>query len=166
LVLLAQSITYSDAQLRHPEWDKANCGEIFSKVLDAFGYGDSTKIMKKPDGSSDPDQEYEFMLQGIPVETHPKENKTWHLIKHMIQKQMLVNNENTDPALMARLINHISQTQQDIMQVAQNPEAYAGQYMQEEAINAQGRATVAPPPAMGQSLPQAVGAATTEGEYA
>jgi len=162
LVLLSQSLAYADAQLRHPEWDKVDCGEVFKGVLDVFGKGDSTKILVKPDGSMDPDQEYEMMMQGIPVTTHPKENKSWHLIKHMIQQQMLVNNQDKNPMLMAALVNHISATREDLIAVVQQPEVFAAQYIQEEAMKNQDKLPQAPQVNMGQNSPAVVGAQPAE----
>ena len=158
LVLLGQTLQYAAAQKLNPEWDKADGGEVFRFVLETFGKGDSTKILIPADGSMDPDKELELMLQGVPVQTHPKENKSWHLIKHMIQKQMMDNNANNDPALTARLVNHIDQTRQDIAEVLTNPEQFAGMFMAEEAMKAQGQGMAPAMPQMGQNLPSAVGA--------
>jgi hypothetical protein len=159
LVLLAQSMTFGDYALRHPEEDKCSVSEVFRFVLETFGKGDSTKILLPADGSVDPDKEFELMLQGVPVMTQPKENKSWHLIKHMIQKQTLDNNQDKDPAVVARLIEHIEQTRSDISDVLNNPEQYAGQFMQEEAMKAQGSGPgPAGAPNMGQNLPAAAGA--------
>lgn len=159
LVLLTQALNYAAAQKANPEWDKINGAEYMRFVNETFGKGDSTKLLVPADGAVDPDREYELMLQGVPVQTNPKENKSWHLIKHMIQKQMLDNNQNQDPGLMARLINHIAQTKQELEDVVVNPEAHAAMFMQEEAMKAQqGGSMPAAAPNVGQNLPAAVGA--------
>jgi hypothetical protein len=107
----------------------------------------------------DPEQEYELMLQGVPVNTHPKENKSWHLIKHTLQAQMLENNRENDPELMVRLVNHIEQTRRDIMDITSDPRAAAAQFMQEEATrSAQGQKSLPAPLNMGQNLPANMGA--------
>lgn len=152
LVLMGQALAYAQAQKLNPEWDKINGGEYMKFVNETFGKGESTKMLIPADGSTDPDQEYELMLQGVPVQTHPKENKSWHLIKHMIQKQMMETGQNSNPAVMAVLIQHIDQTRNEIMDVANNPEAYAAQFAQEEAMKAQGQSG-ATMPQLGQNLP-------------
>ena len=152
LVLLDKALYYAQAQKMNPEWDKINGGEYMKFVNETFGKGDSTKMLVPADGSMDPDQEYELMLQGVPVQTSPKENKSWHLIKHMIQKQMLENDQSANPSVMAVLIQHIDQTRNEIMDVANNPEAYAAEFAQEEAMKAQGQSG-ATMPQLGQNLP-------------
>lgn len=98
------------------------------------------------------------MLQGVAPEVNPKENLTWHLIKHMIQLQMLRNSgQNIPPQVEAMLVNHMSNTQQAIMAVGQNPEMFAAEYAQVEAMRDSVQATM-PAPNVGQNLPQAQGA--------
>lgn len=138
LVLLGQALTYAQAQKLNPKWKEVDGGEVFQYVLETFGKGDSTKILVAPDGSVDPDKELDLMLQGVPVQTNDKENKTWHLIKHIMQKQALENNQDSNPAIMTALVNHISQTKADIDDISNNPDLYAAQYAQEEALRAQG----------------------------
>jgi len=158
MVLLDRALSYAQAQKMNPEWPKVAGGEYMAFVNETFGKGDSTKLLVPTDGSMDPDQEYELMLQGVPVQPHPKENTTWHLIKHMIQKQMLENNQDTNPIIMKALVNHIAMTRDAIMDVANQPEVYASQFMQEEALNAQGRKAPAPQLNLGQNLPAMSGA--------
>jgi len=152
LVLLGQSLAYSREQKANPKWAEIDGGEVFKWVLETFGKGDSSKILVLPDGSMDPDKEYEMMLQGVPVDTHPKENKSWHLIKHMIQKKMLENDRQFDPKVMSALITHISQTRADIQDVVSNPEAFAAEFYQEEAMKGMTAPGIAAPN-MGQNLP-------------
>jgi hypothetical protein len=155
LVLLAQSLQYAAAQKMNPEWKKIDGGEVMEKVLEAFGYGESDKILKAPNGSREPEEELNMMLQGIPVNTHPKENATWHLIKHMMQYEMAKNNQPPNTQLLSALLAHMSETQQNINDIANNPSLYAEQFIQEE-YRAPGAAPTAPN--LGQNLPMAVGA--------
>ena len=104
-----------------------------------------------------------MMLQGIPVKTHPKENATWHMIKHMIQEQMFrTGNQQSDPQVLARLTAHMSETQKNIMDIAQNPAKYAGMFIQEEFQREQGRSSVSAPQ-LGQNLPAMTGAPPAAG---
>lgn len=163
LVLLQQSLNYAREQKNNPEWDKANCGEYMRMVNDAFGKGDSDKLLTPPDGSMDPDKELELMLQGVDVQTHPKENKTQHLIKHALQVEMQKSNPEADPQVLVRLINHIDQTRNDILALTDDPQGYSRQFMQEEALKRATPAAPGFPLQLGQDLPSNMGAQTGMG---
>jgi hypothetical protein len=158
LVLLTQSMAFGDYALRHPEEDKCKVSEIFRFVLETFGKGESTKILVPADGSVDPDKEFELMLQGVPVQTQPKENKSWHIIKHTLQLQGLNNNQDKNPQIAAALINHLDQTRADMAEVLDNPEQFAGQFAQDEALKKMGSGGGPAAPNLGQNLPAVNGA--------
>jgi len=165
LVLLSQAMNYASIrqQLNKTEWKDVDAGEIFEFVLESFGKQDTSKILKFADGSVDPDTEYSLMLQGVQVQTHPKENASWHLIKHVIQLQMAQSNEQMPANTITSLINHTEETRQHLMAVVEQPEVFAQQYQQEEAMRV--RSAVGQSPVrslgqinLGQNLPAAQGA--------
>lgn len=157
LVLLQQALNYARVQKENPEWAKIDGGEYMQFVNETFGKGDSDKLLIPADGSMDPDKEMELMMQGVDVETHPRENKSQHLIKHALQMEMQKNNGG-DPQVMVRLVNHIGQTRRDILNITNDPQGYARQFMQEEALKRVSPAAPAMPLPLGQDLPANAGA--------
>ena len=160
MVLMDLCLRYVQARqaLNKTEWRDVKADEVLEDVFESFGRYDVDKLLVVDEGVTSPEKEYELMLQGVAPEVNPKESLTWHLIKHMIQLQMLRNSgQNIPPQVEAMLVNHMSNTQQAIMAVGQNPEMFAAEYAQVEAMRDSVQATM-PAPNVGQNLPQAQGA--------
>ncbi len=87
MVLLDQCVTYEQAriQLGHTDAAKANLEDVMRRIFKAFGWIDTSKILERPNGQIDADQEFELMIQGIPQEPKEGENLASHLIDHTIQ---------------------------------------------------------------------------------
>lgn len=161
MVLMELSLNYEKvrAALNKTEWKTADCGEVLEKIYEVFGKDDTTKWLKYEDGSVDPEKEYALMLQGIPVQVNPRENLTWHLIKHFIQKKKLEASQmNQPPQTIILLTNHISDTMANIQAVATQPEMFAMQYAQSEGLKMMGREMGSSQINLGQTLPQSSGA--------
>ena len=160
LLLLTTSLNYVKvrASLNKTSWRDCQCDEIMEKVFEAFGKDDASKWLKADDGSVDPDKEYALMLQGVPVQVHPKENLTWHLIKHFMQKAKLESSQmNMPPQVISLLTNHISDTLANIQAVTTQPEQFAQQFAQDEGMAKLGRPMGNSSMNVGQSLPQTTG---------
>ena len=87
MVLLDQALKYEQARisLGMTEAARVNIEDIMRRIFKAFGWADTSNILRKQDGQLDPDQEFELMLQGIPTEPHANENLALHLVDHTIQ---------------------------------------------------------------------------------
>lgn len=158
MVLMDLCLRYVQARMsmNKTEWRDMKADELMEDTLESFGRYDVDKILVVDEGVLAPEKEYDLMLQGVQPRVSPKENLTWHLIKHMIQSEMLKNSgQNIPPQVMAMLVNHMSETQEAIRAVAENPEIFAAEFAQGEA---QRDGVSLPPVNMGQNLPQAQGA--------
>jgi hypothetical protein len=161
MVLMELSLNYEKVReaLNKTEWKTANCGEVLEKIYEAFGKDDTTKWLTYESGAVDPDKEYALMLQGLPVPVHPKENLTWHLIKHFIQKKKLESSQmNMPPGVIVLLTNHIEDTMANIQGVVSEPEAFAAQFAQSEGMRELARPMGSSQINLGQTLPQSSGA--------
>ena len=146
------------AALNRMDWRDVKADEVLEDVFESFGRYDVDKLLVVDEGVTSPEKEYELMLQGVMPQVNPKENLTWHLIKHMIQLEMLKNSgQNIPPQVMTMLINHISNTQEAVQAVGENPEMFAAEYAQAEAMKDTADVSM-PQINMGQNLPQAQGA--------
>ncbi len=160
MVLMDLCLRYVQARagLNKTEWRDVQADEVLEDVFESFGRYDVEKLLVVDEGVTSPEREYELMLQGVAPQVNPRENLTWHLIKHMIQHQMLRNSgQNIPPQVEAMLINHMAETQQAVAAVAQQPEAFAAEFAQTEAM----RDSVKVPAGalnFGQNLPATQGA--------
>ena len=159
MVLMDLCLRYVQARaaLNKTEWRDVKADEVLEDVFESFGRYDVDKLLVTDEGVMQPESEYDLLLQGVMPQVSPRENLTWHLIKHMIQHQMLKNSgQNIPPQVEAMLVQHMSATQEAINAVAQNPEIFAAEFAQSEAM----RDNVEVPAAamnVGQNLPQAQG---------
>jgi len=159
MVLLDLCLKYVQARaaLNKTEWRDVKADEVLEDVFESFGRYDMDKLLVVDEGVLSPEKEYELILQGVAPQVNPKENLTWHLIKHMIQLQTMRNaNQNLPPQLEAMLVNHMAATQDAINAVAQQPEVFAAEFAQSEAMRDMSKMP-ATPINLGQNLPQSQG---------
>lgn len=160
MVLMDLCLRYVQARaaLNKTEWRDVKADEVMEDVFESFGRYDMDKLLVVDEGVMSPEKEYDLMLQGVMPQVNPRENLTWHLIKHMIQHQMLRNSgQNIPPQVEAMLINHMSMTQETIKAVGDNPEIFAAEFAQSEAMRDSAQVT-SKPLSVGQNAPQSQGA--------
>jgi len=158
MVLLAQSLQFEKERLamRRSDWQTVDCSKIMADVIMSFKHGNIEDYLKNPDETEDPDDEFKYMIQGIPVEVNPKENLIKHYISHLKQqKRIEMGAEQYPPEVVAALSEHLAMTQEVASAVLLNPEMLVNEDMKND-IKMEGRQDVAAPN-FGQNLPAATG---------
>src|SRR3990167_8971423 len=108
-------LKYEDWRIKlgGPEAPRADLSEVYGKILGKLGWADVGSVLKQPDGSQTPDQELEMMIQGLPVEPHPRENLIGHVMTHVQQRKAVaeaVSSGKVPPGVLRALDEHLSQT--------------------------------------------------------
>lgn len=136
MVLLDTGLKYENARMMMQRKDlpQIDLGDIMRRMFKAFGWSDTSNILKMASGELDPQAEFNMMLSGQPVAPQAGEDLIKHLIEHSIQKQSPklkqgIADGSVDPKVMAMLQAHIQATELLIMQVMKNPDAIAQQHV-------------------------------------
>ncbi len=127
MILLRETINYEKERITMGKlhWKEGNASRVFEDVLLAFKQGDTDEYLVNSDETESPENEFKFMIQGIPVEVSPKENLTKHYLEHQKQmKRIETGQEQYDPEVVAALQGHIVETQDVTAFVLQNPEQF------------------------------------------
>jgi len=111
-----------------PNLAKVNMPKLMERILQSFGWYDTSEMLQAPNGILDPSAEFEMMMVGSPVAPNPNENLTDHLITHMIQLnsplvQKGLETGKIGPESMLLLKAHIEATQGLINETSANPMA-------------------------------------------
>lgn len=142
-----QQMTYFDLALKYENWrtgtnqppdvPQIQMGEIFANLSRNFGYEDTSLVLKRPDGTMDPDTEVQVMMGGGMVRVNPDENLVAHLIRHQQQRPMVeqaVAAKKVPPEVLAALDQHMVETTMAIQQIMKNPQAAAMMYKAREVM--------------------------------
>ena len=163
LSLLDVCIKYNGAvkKLGTKDSELVELPDIMRRVFKAYGWNDTSQVLKKPDGTRTPEEELQLMLQGQPVAPQPNEDFVGHLIDHTIQLnspalQKGVQLGQIDPKVIVLIKAHIDATSMRIAQVLQNPGQMAQAKMavmqaQAGRLSPQGSALAAVAPDQGES---------------
>lgn len=158
MALLDTSITFMKARQAFggKEMEEVDLAEIMRRIFRAFGWSDTSGILRKPSETRSPEDELQMMLKGQPVAPQPGENMGEHLIDHYIQKNSAalkkgIETGKIDPKVMVLIDAHIEATIHSMMMTAQNGEELArGKMAAMEAssgqLSAQGSALTATAP--------------------
>ena len=142
-IMQVKSLGLKDAALPDVEY-------MQRRIYQSFGWSDTSKAFKRPDGSMSPDEEIQSMLAGDPVAPKPTENLLQHIAEHALQLQMiapLIASGKIDPRVGALLQAHLMATRQMAAQLLANPQPLVMQLMQEKGLGPQvpGVAATTPP---------------------
>ncbi len=144
--------------------------EIQRKILQKSGWMDTSRIMKRSDGSVDPDTELKIMMTGQPVSPTPMENFAEHLATHEAQEEelaKLVAAGRVDAKALALLRFHKAATKSMAAKIIANPGPLAQGVKTKKMMDAgamNGGSPISPgapiqPPTMGDASTGAMGAA-------
>lgn len=127
MVLFEQLMKYETFRMtvKDPDLMRASVDKVLKLLLEAFGIQDSANILAPAEGVLTPEQEFDLILQGMPVQVHPRENMIEHLMKHVAKRndpQLLdaVAGAKLPPEVLAALDAHIVETQEMIALFVQN----------------------------------------------
>ena len=129
MVLIDQGIKYNQAVLTmFPPGTKplVELDEVMRRTVRAFGFNDTSGVLKRPDGVMTPAAELQAMLQGKPVQVNPLEDRIAHYVEHLQQMQNpqlveAVKNGAAPPDVLLRLKTHIEQTAMTIQKALMDP---------------------------------------------
>lgn len=140
MVLFEQLMKYETFRMttKDPELMRAAVDKVLKLLLEAFGIQDSANILAPAEGVLSPEQEFDLMLQGMPVQVHPKENMMEHLMQHVAKRndqQLMeaVASGKLPPEVLAALDAHIAETQQMIGLLLENIDGVAAAKKADEA---------------------------------
>jgi hypothetical protein len=147
MVLMDQALKYEQFRLtaKDPSMMRAAVDKIFKLSLESFGVQDTNAILALPDGVLTPEQEFDMLLQGMPVQVNPRENFMQHIIKHVQQRNepdMIagIASGAVAPELMAALDNHINETMQMVQLFMDNIDQVAMAKQAEDTMKEDGGA--------------------------
>ena len=128
MILFDLGLKYEAARMQsgNPSWEVLNVPEIFRKLLNTFGWQDTSEMFKAADGVLQPQQEHELMLQGAQVPPNPRENLIQHYSEHYLfnrspEMMQMRQSGKVTPEQYTALIAHEQATLALIQQALQNP---------------------------------------------
>lgn len=142
-----QQMTFFDLALKYEEWRVSTnqppdvpqiiMGEVFGNLARNFGYEDTSVVLKRPDGTMNPDVELQVMMGGGMVQVNPDENMTSHLMRHQQQRDLAekaVALGKAPPDLIAKLDAHIIETRKALGIILSDPRRAAAAYQARDVM--------------------------------
>ena len=129
MVLIDQGIKYNQAVMSmFPPGTKpmVELDEIMRRNFKAFGFNDTSVVLKRPDGVMSPAAELQAMLQGKPVQVNPMEDLISHYLEHLQQAVnpdlvAAIQSGAAPMDVMLRLKTHLEQTRLALEKAIRDP---------------------------------------------